>query len=427
MKEVPTAKIKLTEVKELFDAGYEILGELRSEVNSPVVRAKFLNQEVIAIYGKEAAKIFYDPRNFKREGAMPKLVRSTLLGEEGVQTLDGEQHHHRKNYFMDLMTPERMTDYHDLLERNLSHELDKQSGTFELFSLTKNVLFKTICEWSGINLAPLSQSEISELADYQVAMFSGTVTSPVAHLRGVEDRKKSEKWTQGLIEEARQHPVAGKESLALYTFATATDLEGNLLPIEVAAVDLLNIIRPTVALTVWIALMGHALFSTTTIYQALKQNFSELQDSFIQELRRFYPFFPMMPAISLQDVVVDGYLIPKDSWVVQDIYGTNHDPRTFDQPDDFKVDRFVGRTQAISYEEEYEMIAQGGGDFRKMHRCAGEWITLHTLRVFSDLLINHYQFEVPEQDWKIPMNHFPTYPESKVLLFKEAAMTTENE
>ena len=93
MKEVPTAKIKLTEVKELFDAGYEILGELRSEVNAPVVRAKFLNQEVIAIYGKEAAKIFYDPRNFKREGAMPKLVRSTLLGEEGVQTLDGEQHH----------------------------------------------------------------------------------------------------------------------------------------------------------------------------------------------------------------------------------------------------------------------------------------------------------------------------------------------
>ena len=67
---------------------------------------------------------------------MPKLVRSTLLGKRG-SNLDGEQHHHRKNYFMDLMTPERMTDYHDLLERNLSHELDKQSGTFELFSLTK--------------------------------------------------------------------------------------------------------------------------------------------------------------------------------------------------------------------------------------------------------------------------------------------------
>lgn len=135
---------------------------------------------MIAIYGKEAAKIFYDPRNFKREGAMPKLVRSTLLGEEGVQILDGEQHHHRKNYFMDLMTPERMTDYHDLLERNLSHELDKQSGTFELFSLTKNVLFKTICEWSGINLATLSQLEISELADFIKLLCSAGLSPPLS-------------------------------------------------------------------------------------------------------------------------------------------------------------------------------------------------------------------------------------------------------
>ena len=126
---------------------------------------------MIAIYGKEAAKIFYDPRNFKREGAMPKLVRSTLLGEEGVQILDGEQHHHRKNYFMDLMTPERMTDYHDL---------DKQSGTFELFSLTKNVLFKTICEWSGINLAPLSQLEISELADFIKLLCSAGLSPPLS-------------------------------------------------------------------------------------------------------------------------------------------------------------------------------------------------------------------------------------------------------
>lgn len=87
--------------------------------------------------------------------------------------------------------------------------------------------------------------------------------------------------------------------------------------------------------------------------------------------------------------------------------------------DSFKVDRFVGKTKQISYDEEYEMIAQGGGDFRQIHRCAGEWITLHTLRVFSDKLVNDYTFSVPEQDWTIPMNQFPTYPQSKVLLFKE--------
>lgn len=207
--------------------------------------------------------------------------------------------------------------------------------------------------------------------------------------------------------------------MALYAFASAKDLNGELLPLDTAAVELLNIIRPTLALTVWAALMGHALFSRTDIYDQLKANFDELQDSFIQEMRRYYPFFPAVPAISLQEVEIDGYRIPEGSWVALDLYGTNHDARTIDQPEEFRIDRYQEDPERISYEEEYEMIAQGGGEFRSMHRCAGEWITLHTLRVLSDHLVNKYEFSVPEQDFEISMNRFPTYPKSKVLLYKE--------
>ena len=102
--------------------------------------------------------------------------------------------------------------------------------------------------------------------------------------------------------------MPGKENIALYAFASATDLDGELLPVDVAAVELLNIIRPTIALTVWAALMGDALFNGSDIYNELKADFNRLQDSFIQEMRRYYPFFPMLPAISLQDVEVDGYV-----------------------------------------------------------------------------------------------------------------------
>ncbi|WP_313236206.1 cytochrome P450 [Sporosarcina ureae] len=118
----------------------------------------------------------------------------------------------------------------------------------------------------------------------------------------------------------------------MYAFAYATDLDGEWLPVEVVAVELLNIIRPTVALTIWVALMGHALFAKREIYDDLHSDFDELQDSFIQELRRYYPFFPMLPAIAVSDVEVDGYLIPKDSWVVLDLYGSNHDERTIASP-----------------------------------------------------------------------------------------------
>ncbi|OTO77551.1 MULTISPECIES: cytochrome P450 [unclassified Enterococcus] len=419
MEKVPEIKIKLTDVTERLDEGYLLFSTLREEANAPVVKARLLNKEVIAVYGQEAAKKFYDPNNFKREGAMPKLVLKTLFGEDGVQTMDGQSHEHRKTIFMNLMTPKRMEDYHQIVDKNLSEKLDQQHGEFDLFDLSKDVLFRSICEWAGIDLSKIPKEEVEQLADYQISMISSAVTNPATHIKGVENRKKSEKWAQSLIEDARIHPVANKEEVALYAFANATDEQGELLPINVAAVELLNVIRPTVALTVWIALMGHALFSRPDIYQRLRAEFTQLQDSFIQEMRRYYPFFPMLPAFATKDVEIDGYRIPKDSWVVLDLYGTNHDERSIESPEVFRISRYLGKEKHISYDEEYEMIAQGGGKFEAMHRCAGEWITLHTLRVFSDQLVNKYEFSVPDQDWSIPMNQFPTFPNSKALVLKK--------
>jgi fatty-acid peroxygenase len=419
MEKVPEIKIKLTDVTERLDEGYLLFSTLREEANAPVVKARLLNKEVIAVYGQEAAKKFYDPNNFKREGAMPKLVLKTLFGEEGVQTMDGKSHEHRKTIFMNLMTPKRMEDYHQIVDKNLSEKLDQQQGDFDLFDLSKDVLFRSICEWAGIDLSKIPKEEVEQLADYQISMISSAVTNPATHIKGVENRKKSEKWAQSLIEDARIHPVANKEEVALYALANATDEQGELLPINVAAVELLNVIRPTVALTVWIALMGHALFSRPDIYQRLRAKFTQLQDSFIQEMRRYYPFFPMLPAFATKDVEIDGYMIPKDSWVVLDLYGTNHDERSIESPEVFRISRYLGKEKHISYDEEYEMIAQGGGKFEAMHRCAGEWITLHTLRVFSDQLVNKYEFSVPDQDWSIPMNQFPTFPNSKALVLKK--------
>lgn len=79
MKEVPVVDIKITDLKKLYQKGYNMLEELRHEADAPVVKAKIFNKEAITIYGSSAAKVFYDPRNFKRKGAMPKLVLKTLL------------------------------------------------------------------------------------------------------------------------------------------------------------------------------------------------------------------------------------------------------------------------------------------------------------------------------------------------------------
>src|SRR5690625_6157557 len=119
---------------------------------------------------------------------------------------------------MDLMKPERMEDYRKILDRNLSNELNKQNGEFELFDLANKVLFNSISEWSGINLENYDDEKLEKLAENQISMISGAVTSPTDHIKGITDRNESEKWAQDLIKDARKKPVQGKEHLALYTF-----------------------------------------------------------------------------------------------------------------------------------------------------------------------------------------------------------------
>lgn len=419
MKEVPKTKIKLTDVPDLFDKGYNFLMELREELDTPVVKVKFLTEEIIAVYGEEAARKFYDPIKFKREGAMPRPLLKPLFGEDAVQTLDGKEYNHRKKYFMDLMTPERMEDYRKIVDQNLSEELAKKHGEFNLFDLANSVLFDSIAEWSGIKLEDYDSEEVETLVKNQISMISNEISSPTNPVKGITDVNELEEWGMKLIKEARENPDPEKEDRALYVFANATDFEEELLPIQLAAIELLNIIRPTVRLSVWMTLMGHALFAKEDIYEELKADFDHLQDPFIQEMRRYYPYLPALPAISIDNVEINGYHIPKDSWVILDLYGTNHDSRTIDHPEDFDIKRYIDQSKDLFYEEEYEMIAQTGGKQSEMYHRANESITFQSMRVFSDYLVNKHQFSVPEQDWTIPMNQFPTYPNSKALLVKD--------
>ncbi|MCC9165614.1 hypothetical protein LN893_02035 [Pontibacter sp. XAAS-A31] len=69
----------------------------------------FLNQgcwgkKLFACTAKKLPAFFYDSTMFVRTGAIPKRVQKTLLGENGVQTMDDETHKHRKAMFMSLIT-----------------------------------------------------------------------------------------------------------------------------------------------------------------------------------------------------------------------------------------------------------------------------------------------------------------------------------
>ncbi|WP_368072389.1 cytochrome P450 [Paenibacillus sp. HGF5] len=95
------------------------------------------------------------------------------------------------------------------------------------------------------------------------------------------------------------------------------------------------------------------------------------------------------------------------------LYGTNHHPGLWDQPELFKPDRFEHWNGSP-----FNFVPQGGGDHHTGHRCAGEWITLEIMKESLDFLANRMSYEVPVHDVSFSFHEMPSLPHSRIVIRK---------
>ncbi|MBS0264502.1 MAG: cytochrome P450 [Planctomycetes bacterium] len=134
-------------------------------------------------------------------------------------------------------------------------------------------------------------------------------------------------------------------------------------------------------------------------------------DLFAQEVRRLYPFFPAVMARVRHDFDWKGFHFPEGRLVALDLYGTNHDPRTWEEPEAFQPEQFR-RWDGCPF----NFIPQGGGDHHKNHRCPGEWIAIELIKVSSNFLAGGVRYDVPEQDLSIDYARLPALPKSRFVI-----------
>jgi fatty-acid peroxygenase len=122
--------------------------------------------------GAAAAELFYDPDRFIRHGAMPHRILATLLGRRGVQTLDDDEHRHRKQLFMSLMSPARVARMAEL-SAQAWHQAAVQwqnARAITLYDEARRMLARTACRWAGV---PLREDEVDTRTAQLSAMFDG--------------------------------------------------------------------------------------------------------------------------------------------------------------------------------------------------------------------------------------------------------------
>jgi fatty-acid peroxygenase len=388
---------------------YRFIAKRCRQIASDVYETRLFLRKTTCVTGRAAAQMFYDGERLARHGAAPEPLQKTLLGVGGVQSLDGAAHQHRKGMFLALMTSGRIRDLAEIFRNELRAELAQwqSQDRVVLYDALQPVLTRAVCKWSGVPLAP---GEIARRSKQLTALFDAAGRFPV-HFRSRLDRTRAEDWAAGLIENVRLGAIMPPAQSALREIALHRDLEGQLLTAHTAAVELLNVLRPTVAVSVYIVFCAHALHQFPAAVEGLRTGGQPYMDAFISEVRRFYPFFPAVPARVRQPFRWGGHEFPRNRRVMLDLHGTNHDERVWQAPETFHPQRFLQWNG-----DAYSFVPQGGGSHQLQHRCPGEWITVALMRTAIDFLTETIRYKVPEQDLRVDTTRLPALPRSRFVI-----------
>jgi fatty-acid peroxygenase len=391
---------------------YRYVSRRCAALDTDVFQARVMFRPTIFMRGEEAARVFYDPERFVRAGAAPLRLQASLFGRGGVQTLDGAGHAHRKALFLELTAADRVAALAETTRVVWRAHLDLWCARerIVLYDELQPLLFRAACHWAGV---PLADDELSRRTRDAAAPFDAAGAVGPRHWGARLARARSERWMARLVEDIRKERVRVARDSVAGQVASFRHEDGQLLSPRLAAVELLNVVRPVVAVSVYVTWMAVALYDYPRWRNALAAGDGLLVERFIQEVRRYYPFFPAAAARVRQDFEWNGYRFPRGRRALLDLYGTNHDPRAWSRPEDFDPGRYErGRVGS------FNLVPQGGGDAATQHRCPGEGVTLELMKVALQFLVMDMAYDVPTQDLSIDWRRLPALPRSRLVLHR---------
>lgn len=264
--------------------GPAFIGNRCRELGSDVFETRVMLQRTVCMLGAEAAQLFYSDK-LQREAGAPKVA---LLGPLDVVRLVDKTHAEWRAYDW----PARVS----------------------LLEVAQDVLAKAACRWAGLTIDDTRRAR--EL----------TSTKRVA-------RARAEWWLMRQLQAVRAHKLEAHGAMRVLA---DSDLDA-----RSAAIELLDVLRPVVAVARHIAFAALALHEYPHAAELVASD--ALVEPFVHEVRRFFPLFPPATARARDAFEWHGVHFAPGERVMLDVYGTNHDARIWGDPEHFRPERFVGR------------------------------------------------------------------------------------
>ena len=374
-------------------------------------RTRLAGRPVVVMKGADAARFFYEGGRFERTGAMPTSVSHLLQDEGSVQSLEGVAHRTRKEMFLGLLADEGEDALVAQFRSELQRAIESTTGeSVRLIDLFTAVLTRAVCVWAGLPQAVCEELERSRALPL---MIERAGTFGPANWTARLKRRAAENLLAQTVSAVRANEADAPAGSALAVIADYREPNPvnrgapEMLDPEIAAVELLNLLRPVVAVGRFMVFAALALHR----YPTWRARFASGDDvglrPFVNEVRRFYPFFPVIAGRATRALEWQDHTFTTGDRAILDLYATTHDRQIWGDPERFRPSRFSG----IEIDPN-TLIPQGGGHYRDDHRCPGEPSTIALLEASVLALSRSLDYRVPDQDLRVSLRHFPALPES---------------
>lgn len=315
--------------------------------------------------------------------------------------------------FTDILTPDAVRRLAELADLEWTRAIDRWRpvGGGEVFATAVTVYGAAVQRWAGLGRPDDRFSvEMSRIVHGFGKVGSPMVGAWVARIR-------SQRWARRLIRDARRSGPALPDGSVMWAIAHGTDPSGVRLPVGVAATELLNLLRPTVAVA-WLAAFGALALQRSPDWAA---RIAVEPDGFpagpvaracAHETRRWAPFVPVLAAKADRDLDLPQGRLRRGERIVLNVHGTDHDPMTWPDPGTFAPGRFLPDDSPSRSDG---FVPQGGGDVATGHRCPGESVAVELLAMTLRRL-SRLGATLPPQDLTVDRRRMPTRPASGVRL-----------
>lgn len=386
--------------------GYAFGTRRFDRLGTDAFRARLAGQRITLIRGQDAAGFFASGDRFTRQGAMPPSVLHSLQDVGSVQTLDDEAHRARKEAFLraphahegiegpatsappasEEVPLDRV--FHDHWER--AEDGWNRHHLVRLLPAVERILLDSALDWLGIDADDVRRGALTRECS---ALIDGAGAFGPRNWRGRLLRRRSERWARNVATELRGDPGIAAPAQRLLA-APGLDRP------EVAAVELLNVIRPTVAVARFVVFAALALHLHPAQREVLRGgNATGAIRRFAQEVRRTTPFFPLVAGRARRPLAWNGIAFEAGDRVALDLFATNRRPDDWTDPGVFDPDRFRQPDRPA-------VVAQGAGHLATSHRCPGEPMTVDLLEVAIGRLADG-NWELPAQDLRVDLGRIP--------------------